>query len=92
MSDKQNQKLIAALQRGPMTAAQMWQQLGIMRASARVFDLRRAGYTIESRQITVRNRDGGTSHVAEYRLVSQQRSLISAHPGRGQMTDQAVRA
>lgn len=92
MSDKQNRKLIAALRNGPMTAMQMLQQLGIMRASARVFDLRAAGYNIESRQVTVRNRDGGTSHVAEYRLASQQRTLLPAHPGRGAMTAKAVGA
>lgn len=92
MSKTQNDKLLAALRRGPMTALDIYRDLGIMRASARVYDLRRAGHDVRSRNITVPNRDGTPCHVAEYRLASPQCALIPHQPGRGYMTDRQVRA
>lgn len=85
MSAKQNDKLLAALQRQPMTALEIWQQLGIARASARVFDLRQAGYQVTSREITVKNRDGQPCRVALYALQRAQTTLLPEHPGRGVM-------
>lgn len=85
MADTQNEKVLAALARRPMTAIEIWQQLGIARASARVFDLRRAGYDIRSRDIVVTNRDGEDCHVALYSLASTQRTLMPLAPGRGVM-------
>lgn len=83
MRNTQNDKLLDALAKRPMTAGEIWQQLGIARASARVFDLRRDGYDIRSRDIVVNNRDGEPCHVAEYSLASRQRTLIPVAPGRG---------
>lgn len=80
---KQTDKLLAALQRRPMTAGEIWHELGIARASARVFDLRREGYDVRSTDVVVRNRDGEDCHVAQYSLVSAQRRLLPVAPGRG---------
>lgn len=91
-ANAQHGRVLAALRAGPCTAADLWQQHGIMRAAARVHELRTIGHDIRSREITVRNRDGGTSRVAQYSLGDAQLSLIPDRPGRGQMTDQAVRA
>ncbi|WP_337052531.1 helix-turn-helix domain-containing protein [Pseudoxanthomonas sp. USHLN014] len=92
MSRQQNQALLAALKAGPMTADQALRQLGIARASARVFDLRAQGYDIRSRLITVKNRQGDICHVAEYSLVTPQTRLIPDHPGRGHVTAGGVAA
>lgn len=85
MSRKQHQnaRLLAALQRKSMTAMEIWQDLEIARASARVFDLREEGYDITSTKITVRNRDGEPCRVALYALASDQLQLIPKHSGRG---------
>lgn len=81
----QNEKLLGALQDKAMTAGDIWKELGIARASARVFDLREAGHDIRSTEITVRNRDGEPCRVALYSLHGAQTSLIPKHPGRGVM-------
>lgn len=86
MSCSQSAKLLAALQQRPMTALDCLRDLGIARAAARVFDLRQAGYDIESREVVVTNRDGVDCHVAEYRLRRAQTTMLPAHPGRGVMT------
>lgn len=83
---RQNEKLLDALERRSMTAAEIWSELGIARASARVFDLRAAGHEIRSQEITVRNRDGEPCRVALYSIGSAQQSLIPSHPGRGVLT------
>lgn len=85
MSSRQNETLLAALTTRPMTAGEIWSELGIARAAARVFDLRAMGYDIHSTEITVRNRTGGTSRVAQYSLQGKQLTLIPNHPGRGLM-------
>ncbi|HSX65142.1 MAG TPA: helix-turn-helix domain-containing protein [Pseudoxanthomonas sp.] len=85
MPKRQNAKLLEALQRKPMTALEIWQELGIARASARVFDLREEGHDIRSTEITVLNRDNQACRVALYSLGSAQRTLLPTHPGRGVM-------
>lgn len=80
---RQNDRLLAALQARPMTALEIWQELGIARASARVFDLREEGHDILSTDITVRNREGEPCRVALYQLASDQLLLVPRHPGRG---------
>lgn len=79
MSKGQNEKLIAALQQGAMTAAEIWHDLGIARASARVYDLRAAGHDIRSQEITVRNRDGEPCRVALYSIGSVQHARAVRH-------------
>jgi len=84
MSD-QNEMLLNALRSGPMTALEILDKLGIARASARVYDLRQAGYDIRSQMITVRNRRGEKCRVALYSLHSAQGQLLPIAPGRGAM-------
>lgn len=62
----QNEKVLAALRRGPLTPLQAV-RMGIMRLSARVYDLREEGQNIVARLVTVPTRDG-TARVAEYTL------------------------
>ncbi len=67
-SQAQNNALLAELEKGPMTAMDALQRLGIARASARVYDLRGRGYDIRSTDITVTNRCGKPCRVALYSL------------------------
>ncbi|MCD7096907.1 helix-turn-helix domain-containing protein [Stenotrophomonas sp. MMGLT7] len=82
---RQNERLLAALKQRPMTAAEIWRDLGIARASARVHDLRNEGHDIVSTPITVPNRDGEPCRVAQYRLADAQLNLLPQLPGRGVM-------
>lgn len=50
---------------------QAWQELGIYRLSGRIYDLRHAGYDIESSDMTVLNQFGEKCTVASYRLVQE---------------------
>jgi len=63
----QNEKVLAALRRGPLTPLDAV-RMGIMRLSARVYDLRDQGEPIVARLISVPTRDG-TARVAEYTLT-----------------------
>ncbi len=85
MARTQNEKLLDALAQRPMTALDIWRDLGIARASARVFDLRSAGFDIVSREVVVKNRDGEPCHCAEYSLRRAQTTMLPQHPGRGVM-------
>jgi hypothetical protein len=84
MSKRQNDRLLEALKQRPMTAGDIWKELGIARASARVLDLRREGHDIRSEPITVRTRDG-EARVALYKIASPQQLLVPTMPGRGFM-------
>lgn len=92
MARNQNDLVLEALRKRPMTAGDIWEQLGIARAAARVFDLRQDGYDIRSREVVVQNRRGESCRVAEYRLIEAgegmpERQLVPLHtPGRGVMT------
>ena len=46
-----------------------WQELGIYRLGARVYDLKKRGHRIKTRFVTVKNRYSEECEVAEYRLV-----------------------
>lgn len=83
MPKKQTEKLLDALARKPMTSLDILNELGIARGAARVFDLRRDGFDVQSRDIVVKNRDGEECRVALYSLASQQRTLLAPAPGRG---------
>ncbi len=50
----------------PLTAMEKY---GCMRLSGRIFELKRMGYDIQTEMIAVRNRDGETCYVANYKLV-----------------------
>ena len=45
------------------------ERYGCLRLSARISDLRKMGYIINSEIVPVKNRDGETCHVAQYTLV-----------------------
>lgn len=73
---KQTAALLEALKRRPLTALEILQDLGIARASARVFDLRHEGWDVRTQMIAVTNRRGEPCHVALYTLASRQSSLL----------------
>jgi hypothetical protein len=52
----------------PITPLLALDQFGCFRLAARINDLKASGHTIDSTMITVTNRDGSHSKVAEYRL------------------------
>lgn len=75
-ADKQTAALLEALKRRPMTALEILADLGIARASARVYDLRQDGWDVQTEMITVNNRHGDPCRVARYALASRQCSLV----------------
>ena len=52
-----------------LTAMQALDKFGCMRLASRISDLRRMGYEISREMIAVRNRDGETCYVANYKLM-----------------------
>ena len=56
---------------GSITPVQAFQDLGIMRLGARIFELKKDGVLIESRLASARNRYGKTTRFAEYRLIKE---------------------
>ncbi|MBD9534687.1 hypothetical protein ATCM_12645 [Stenotrophomonas sp. ATCM1_4] len=87
----QNDALLQALYRKPMTAMEILSELGIARASARVHDLRSAGHVIHSTEIVVRNRQGKPCRVARYSAPSAQKLLIPQMPGRARYSHRPSR-
>ena len=67
----QNQQILRHLQTHKMgiTAMQALDKFGCMRLASRISDLRRMGYEISREMIAVKNRDGETCYVANYKLV-----------------------
>lgn len=55
---------------GKLTTLNAWQELGISRLAARVYDLKCMGYKVKSTQVPVYNRFGEKCMVAEYELES----------------------
>lgn len=74
--DKQCALLLRALGRRPMTALEILAELGIARAAARVYDLKREGWNIGTEFVQVRNRQGELCRVARYTLLQTQGSLV----------------
>jgi len=59
----QNKAILAALQRGrSLTPLHILREFGSLRASARIYDLRRMGHAVQMRMVQVQ----GTKRVAEY--------------------------
>lgn len=54
---------------GPIDPLTSWQELGVYRLGARIWDLRQAGHAIVKETKEVTNRWGESCRVAEYRLV-----------------------
>ena len=72
MSERETQKKIILehlLANEALTPADAFRLTGSTRLSARIYDLRRDGYAINTEMITVRNRFGRTATVARYRLI-----------------------
>ena len=69
----QNEMILKYLQthkRG-ITPAQAYEKFGVLRLSARIFNLREQGYKISSTIVEVANRVGDPCHVALYRLMEK---------------------
>lgn len=67
--ERQNacQRIMAWLEEhGTITAAQAYEEFGILRLSARIYDLRKQGQHIITRMISVKNRYGETASIAKY--------------------------
>lgn len=64
----QCERLLNRLKSGPINPLEAWQELGIYRLGARVFDLRQAGHDVKKSTRTVYNRYGEPCRVAEYSL------------------------
>lgn len=72
MSNTQNEKILQHLQtRGDITSMQAFEQYGITRLSARIFDLRCEGYNIKSDNVKVPTRTGEQATVARYTLITK---------------------
>ena len=52
-----------------ITAIEALDKFGCMRLSGRIWDLRHAGYCIETDTVAVKNRYGDTCYIARYKLV-----------------------
>ena len=67
----QNQQILRHLKthKKGINPMQALEKFGCMRLASRISDLRRMGYEISREMIAVRNRDGETCHVANYKLV-----------------------
>ena len=68
-SKTQEQRLYERLQRGAVDPIIAWQDLGIYRLSARVYDLRQRGHDIQKSKKKIPNRFGEMIVVHEYYLV-----------------------
>lgn len=58
---------------GSITPVQAFQDLGIMRLGARIFELKKDGVLIESRLASARNRYGKITRYSEYRLIGDKK-------------------
>ena len=68
MTEGQKGRLLNALMQRPMTSLDCVQQLGILRAAAVVFELKKLGWIIETKRVKVKNRFGEDCHLARYHL------------------------
>lgn len=72
--------LLAGLRREPMTPLEIQQKFGILRAAARVYDLRQAGHTISTEIVEVPAREGRKARVARYAALPASDNLdLFAH-------------
>jgi len=67
----QKQRLLQYLQENEtINPLEAWAELGIYRLGARIFDLKKDGWTIVAGETPVKNRFGEDCYVAEYSLKS----------------------
>ena len=66
----QNQRIIDYMHvHGSITQLEALRELGIMRLASRISDLRRNGYSIESKMVCVENRYGEKCRIKSYRMM-----------------------
>lgn len=63
---------------GSITGKQAMDECGVYRLSAVIFELRRRGLDIETYTIQVKNRYGGKSYVAQYKLKDHSKTKNDA--------------
>lgn len=57
---------------GNITQFEALNELGVMRLASRISNLKKQGYTVDSKFITVRNRYGEECRVKQYRLGGEE--------------------
>ena len=68
----QASRLLDYLKRfGSVTTWEAFQELGITRLSARIFEIKERGYLIKTESITSKNRFGEPVHFNKYSLVEE---------------------
>ena len=67
----QNERILDFMERNGKITQRDALSLGCYRLGARIFDLKAKGYNISSVNKEVINKDGTTSHIAEYRLIGK---------------------
>jgi hypothetical protein len=66
----QNEMVLNHLKRKPLTPLEAIQKYGIHRLSARIYDLKRLGYQIDSTIVEKLNRFGKKVKVSKYELLA----------------------
>lgn len=74
----QCQAILAELQRGPITTMQVIRRCGVICVSARMHELKEAGYPISMRMVSMRDRRRTIVHVGEYSLTRRRRQQRAA--------------
>lgn len=71
MAKNQNEQVLTHLKnhKNGITSKTAFERYGITRLSGRIFELRKMGYTIETDNVTEKNRYGHPVTYARYRLV-----------------------
>lgn len=69
-------ELIIMLKQGWVSPAAAMTEIGCYRLSARIWDIKRMGYTIESRIVKQKNRFGHYIAFKEYRIKEEQHERI----------------
>lgn len=65
----QNERILEYIERfGSITQFEALQDLGIMRLASRISDLKRQGYPITSKIVTVKNRFGENCRIKRYSI------------------------
>jgi hypothetical protein len=76
----QNEQVLDALRRGPLTPLEALADFGIMRLGARVWELNQEGHRIETELVEVQCRGGRKTRVAKYQLVEERLPLTGGKP------------
>lgn len=65
---KQQAAILAALMNGPLSTVTAREMLGILHPAGRVMELKRLGYDIQTRKVTLHDSEGRAHSCAEYAL------------------------